>query len=244
MFIQEVSKMTGVSVRTLRYYDEIGLLRPDEVTAGGYRVYREPALRRLQQILFYRELEVRLEDISRLLDHPNLSEQDILSNQLQLMKLKQARLEGIIRLLEQRVKGEPIMSFQEFSLDDIKAYEEQYREEVEEKYGESDAYKESQKRTGRYTKDDWSNIQTESGAIYEALAAKRQGDPGDDDVQALVGDWQALISRYFYPCSDEMLAGLGEMYQADERFRANIDQYGEGLTDFLSEAIRIFTKSE
>ena len=236
--------MTGVSVRTLRYYNEIGLLRPDEVTAGGYRVYRESALRRLQQILFYRELEVRLEDIGRLLDHPNLSEQEILSNQLQLMKLKQARLEGIIRLLEQLVKGEPIMSFKEFSLDDIKAYEEQYREEVEEKYGQSDAYKESQKRTGRYTKDDWSNIQTESGAIYEALAAKRQGAPGDADVQALVADWQAHISRYFYPCSNEMLAGLGEMYQADERFRANIDQYGEGLTDFLSEAIRIFTKSE
>lgn len=244
MFIQEVAKQSGLSVRTLRYYDEIGLLTPDEITEAGYRVYHEPSLRRLQTILYYRELDFPLEEIKRLLDHPNHQTDDALRNQLELMKLKQARLGRIIARLEKQVKGDMTVSFTEFNMDEIKAHEEKYKAEVEEKYGQSDAYKESKRRTSKYGKEEWSKIQSESNAIYEALANLKDGDPTSKEAQALVEDWQNHISTYFYPCSKEILQGLGQMYQADERFRENIDKYGEGLTDFLSAAIDHYCQTE
>lgn len=243
MYIQEVAKKSGVSVRTLRYYDEIGLLHPDEVTDSGYRVYREPSLRRLQSILFYRELDFSLDEIKRFLDHPSFDEKTALANQLELMKLKQDRLTSIIALLERQMKGDNTVSFTEFNLDEIKAHEDKYKAEVEEKYGQSDAYKESKRRTSKYGEAEWAKIQAESNAIYQGLAELVGSDPKDEEAQKLVKAWQDHISTYFYPCSNEMLQGLGQMYQQDDRFRKNIDKYGEGLTDFFSEAIDHYTKT-
>lgn len=241
MYIQEVAKECGISVRTLHYYDEIGLLMPDEITEAGYRVYHEAALKRLQRILFYRELDFPLGKIKQLLES-GADEDRQMRGQLELLKLKRTRLNSIIRLLEQQLKGESNMSIKEFNMDEIKAHEEKYRVEVEEKYGDSKAYKESQKRASKYGAKEWQKIQEESDAIYRGLA-QRMDQPADSEaVRQLIGDWQDLITRYFYPCSNEMLAGLGEMYQADERFRKNIDQYGEGLTDFISQAIKIYTE--
>lgn len=241
MYIQEVAKECGISVRTLHYYDEIGLLMPDEITEAVYRVYHEAALKRLQRILFYRELDFPLGKIKQLLES-GADEDRQMRGQLELLKLKRTRLNSIIRLLEQQLKGESNMSIKEFNMDEIKAHEEKYRVEVEEKYGDSKAYKESQKRASKYGAKEWQKIQEESDAIYRGLA-QRMDQPADSEaVRQLIGDWQDLITRYFYPCSNEMLAGLGEMYQADERFRKNIDQYGEGLTDFISQAIKIYTE--
>lgn len=240
MYIQEVAKESGISVRTLRYYDEIGLLKPDEISPSGYRIYREQALKRLQRILFYRELDFPLEKIKQLLAS-GADEEHQMRGQLELLRLKQKRLEGIIKLLEQRLKGEASVSIKEFNMDEIKAHEDKYRAEVEDKYGQSEAYQESQKRTSKYGEKDWQAIKQASDAIYQGLAKRRHQPPESEEVQGLISDWQALITKYFYPCSDEILASLGEMYQADERFRDNIDQYGEGLTDYMSEAIRIYT---
>lgn len=241
MYIQEVAKQSGVSVRTLHYYDEIGLLKPDKISPSGYRVYQHNSLKRLQKILFYRELDFPLSKIKQLLDNPWTDENRQMEQQLELLKLKHKRLQGIIRLLEDQLKGEDRVSIKEFNMDEIRDHEEKYRVEVEEKYGSSDAYKESKKRAAQYGPDDWQKIQQESDAIYQALADQRQADPADAKVQSLIQDWQDLISRHFYVCTDEILAGLGEIYRSDDRFRKNIDKYGEGLSDFMADAITHYT---
>lgn len=241
MLIQEVAKQSGISVRTLHYYDQIGLLHPDEINPAGYRIYREPSLKRLQQILFYRELDFPLARIKQLLDNPNLDQTAQMEQQLTLLRLKQARLERIISLLEQQMKGQDNMSIKEFNMDEIRAHQAKYQAEVEAQYGDSQAYQESTRRSANYTEDEWRKIHAEWENIYHALAQRIGTDPAEPETQALVKQWQDLISRYFYPCNDQMLAGLGEMYQADESFRANIDQYGAGLTDFLSAAIKHYT---
>lgn len=242
MYIRELAKESGISVRTLHYYDAIGLLKPERINAAGYRVYGPLAIKRLQQILFYKEMDLALDTIRGLLDDPDFDEKQTLNQHKEALLLKRARLDGLLGLIDQILEGGNNMSLKEFDMEAIRAHEKKYADEAEKKYGASDAYKESKRRTGKYTAQDWQCIQAESEAIYMALAEKRHGEPGDVQVQELVQQWQALISRWFYPCSDEILQGLGEMYMQDERFKENIDEYGAGLTEFFSQAIAYYCK--
>lgn len=240
MYISELAKESGISVRTLHHYDAIGLLKPDGLSDSGYRIYGPLAIKRLQQILFYKEMDLELAVIKRLLDDPQFDEQRTLTHHKEILQLKRDRLDGLLTLIDQILKGEPNMSIKEFDMSAIKEHEEKYAQEAEEKYGDTDAYKESRRRTGKYTAQDWARIQAESEEIYQALAERRQGDFADPEVQELIGQWQDHISRWFYPCSKEMLQGLGLMYVQDERFKENIDKYGEGLTEFISDAIAYY----
>lgn len=241
--VRETARLSGVSVRTLHYYDSIGLLRPAGTTEAGYRLYGEEELKRLQQILFFRELGFPLADIRRILSDPGFDSRKALLEHRRLLTMERDRLDGLLRLVDRILKGEQSMSFQEFDSTAIEAARREYAGEAKERWGSTEAWRESEKKTASYGPEDWAKIQLEAEEIFRAFAAemKMKKPPEDPAVQALVRRRQDFITKWFYTCTDEILAGLGEMYVADERFRKNIDRYGEGLAEFISRAIRAGT---
>ncbi|MFA9380014.1 MAG: MerR family transcriptional regulator [Acetanaerobacterium sp.] len=240
--VHEVASLAGVSVRTLHYYDQIGLLPPSEVTEAGYRLYDDTALALLQQILFFRELDFPLAEISQIVNSPSFDRRRALSGHRALLLLKRERLERLIRLVDDTLKGETKMSFTEFDMTAIEQAQRQYADEVKQRWGSTDAYTESTKRTASYNKEDWRRITEESDAIYDGFAAQMGGGPASPAVAQLVADWQAHITAHFYECTNEILAGLGEMYVSDPRFTENIDKRKSGLAQFMSDAIRLYCR--
>ena len=240
MKIQEAARLTGVTERTLRYYDRIGLLHPSGMTESGYRLYDEDALRRLQQILFFRELGFPLAQIREIMDSPGYDMNEALRRHRLLLIAERDRLNGLIDLAERTLKGENDMSFDAFDRSGIDRQRDAYAEETRRRWGGTDAYAESEKKTAGYGKEQWAAIQQEADEIFAAFAALRGHAPDEPDVQALVARWQAHITRNYYACTKEILAGLGQMYTADERFIQNIDRAGAGTAQLLSAAIAAY----
>ena len=238
MQIKEFADFTGVSVRTLHYYDEIGLLTPsyvDEQT--GYRYYDGICLERMQEILFYRELDFPLKNICELLSSPGYDKQKALEQQKRLLVLKKERLERLIDALDSAKRGEYVMAA--FDNKEYEKTKKQYEAEVKERWGKTDAYKEHQEKTKGYSNDKWQEANAGLDVIMEEFArCKDRGATADsDEALALVQKLQNYITEQYYTCTKEILAGLGQMYVADERFRNNIDKHGEGTAQFISEAI-------
>ncbi len=238
--IGDAASLLNVSVRTLRYYDEIGLLKPSEVTEAGYRIYDGTDIARLQQILFYRELEFPLSDIGRILSAPDYDRADTLRKQKELLTLKRDRLDALIRLAEQSMKGEDTMSIQEFDNTAVETAREKYAAEAEARWGKTEAWRESAARTKAYGRGDWTHIQSEADEILKAFAAARDEAPAGQKARALVEDWQAHITKYYYDCTAPILKGLGQMYMGDARFTAYLDRFGDGTAAFISEAIEAY----
>ena len=244
MHIKEFAKLTGVSVRTLHYYDEIGLLKPSSVDEqNGYRFYDERCLERMQEILFYRELDFPLKDIQAIIFSPDYDKQIALKEQKHLLTLKKNRLERLITALDGAMKGENF-TMNIFDNSEFEAQREQYAKEAKEKWGSTAAYKESAEKTCGYSKEKWNEVNEGMNSLMAEFAACRNSGfaPDCTEVQALVKKWQDYISANFYTCTNEILAGLGEMYTADERFKANIDSHGNGTADYMSEAIIAYCK--
>ena len=243
MQIKEFAKLTGVSVRTLHYYDEIGLVKPAFVDAqNGYRFYDENSFLRMQEILFYRELDFSLKSILEILSSPDYDKQKALSEQQKLLKLKKERLERIIDALDGAVKGKVTMTA--FDNRDYATARKQYEVEVKQRWGETRAYKEHAEKTANYTKDKMQSVNDGLMAVFAKFAECNQnGNTADsDEAQTLVKGLQDYITENYYTCTNEILAGLGLMYNADERFKNNIDQKGEGTAEFVSQAIEIYCK--
>ena len=239
MQIKEFAAFTGVSVRTLHYYDEIGLLAPAFVDGStGYRYYDETSLRRMQEILFYRELDFSLKSIEEILSSPDYDTGKALKEQKRLLILKKERLERLISAIDAATKGENVMS----AFDNSEF--ETYKAEAQEKWGKTDAYKEHAEKTKHYSKDRWNRLTEEMNGIFAQFAAcmKTGETPASADAQSLVKALQDHISENYYRCTDEILAGLGQMYVADERFRKNIDAHADGTAGFVCEAIAIFCR--
>lgn len=244
MHVREFAALTGVSARTLHYYDEIGLLKPSCVDKwNGYRYYDEKSLERMQEILFYRELDFPLKSISDILSSPNYDKQKALSEQKKLLILKKERLERLIAALDGAEKGVTI-TMSVFDNSKFKAEREKYAAEAKEKWGGTAAYKEYEEKSAGYTEDKQADIDRETGNILREFSKcmKSGAAAESNEAQALVKMWQEHISRNFYKCTDEILRGLGEMYNADERFKANIDRNGDGTADFMCRAIKYYTK--
>lgn len=241
--IGALSRLSGVSVRALHYYDQIGLLHPSEVAESGYRYYEEDAVERLWQILFYRELDFPLRDIGAILASPDFDKARALEEHRALLLQKRERLDGLIGLVSNALKGEPTMEFKPFDTSKIDELREQYASEAKARWGDSEAYKESARREARRTDSDRDEIQKESEEIFRAFAALTGADPSDERVQSLVRRWQAFITRHYYSCSNEILAGLGQMYLADERFQNNLDSFGAGTAKLMSDAIAVYCKN-
>ena len=154
--------------------------------------------------------------------------------------MKRDRMDGLVRLLEENLKGESTMDFKGFDKTEIENARRQYAAEAKARWGTTEAYRESQVRTAKNTQEDWDSQTVEMNAIFRRAAALRSGDPAGDEAQALVGEWQGFISCHHYTCSKEILSGLGQMYTADERFRENLDRFGQGTAEFLSKAIAVY----
>ncbi len=235
--IKEFAKLCGVSVRTLHYYDEIGLLSPGEVDEHtGYRFYNEESLLRMQEILFYRELDFPLKSIIEILSSPYYDKEKALAEQKKLLILKKERLENLISAIDDAVKGVNIMS----AFDNSEF--EKYKSEAKERWGNTDAYKEHSEKTRNYSKDKWNNLLEEMNDILAEFAAcmKNGEKPDSKEVQNLVKNLQNHITENYYVCTNDILAGLGKMYVADERFKNNINKHGDGNAEFISEAIEIY----
>jgi DNA-binding transcriptional MerR regulator len=241
--VGEVSSLAHVSVRTLHHYDAIGLLSPSERTAAGYRLYRHDDLEQLQQILLYRELDFPLAAIGRLMRDPHFDRRAALAAQREQLAARSGRIAALLAAIDAAIdaltKGGSMddAMFEVFGDFDPK----QYEAEVKDRWGDTDAYAASARRAARYTKDDWKVIKAEGDAVTAALAERLAAgaSPADADVQALVDRHREQIDRWFYPCSIEMQAELGEMYVADPRFAATYERIQPGLAVFLRDAIRV-----
>ncbi len=241
MQIKEFAALTGVSVRTLHYYDEIGLLKPcfvDEQT--GYRFYDEASLERMQEILLYRELDFPLKSICEILTSPDYNKQKALAAQKELLLLKMERLQRILSVLDSAGKGESLMKA--FNNSEYEAKRLQYESEAKEKWGHTDAYKEHAEKTKSYSKEKWQNLTEGMESILEEFTACMQGGAAPDSVEAkeLVKKLQTYITDNYYHCTNDILAGLGQMYVGDERFKNNIDKHGTGTAEFVSQSIKIY----
>lgn len=237
--IKEFAELTGVSVRTLHYYDEIGLLNPaDTDRTTGYRFYNEKSLLRMQEILFYRELDFSLKSIGEILSSPNYDKEKALREQKQLLILKKERLEKLIDAIDSAAKGENVMKAFDNSEFDA------YKAEAQERWGKTDAYKEHAEKTKNYGKDKWSSLATDMDAILGEFALCMQNGmvPCETEAQSLVKKLQDHITANYYTCTNEILYGLGQMYVADERFKKNIDKHAEGTAKFINEAITVYVK--
>ena len=238
-----MARIAGVSVRTLHHYDAIGLLVPEIRTAAGYRVYTDADLLRLQQVLIGRELGLSLEEIRRSLDDPGFDRIATLRDQRERLRERVEQAEAMIRAIDAALAGlEGGQKEGEMKMEDLfQGFNpSRYEDEARRRWGTSDAFVESSKRTKRYTADDWKALWAEQAAIYDdAYAALKAGKtPSDAAVMDIAERHRMSIDRWFYPCSHGMHRGLASMYESDQRFAQTIDTHGEGLTPFLAEAIR------
>lgn len=240
MKISEVAKLSGITVRTLHYYDEIELLKPSETTEAGYRMYSSEDLERLQQILFFRELDFPLNEIKEIMLNPNYDKNEALNKHKEFLIEKRKRIDGLITLIDKTIKGDNNMSFKEFDNSKIEENKRKYAEEVKKRWGNTDAYKEYEKKTSSYDGNSWNEINEGMVEILKEFADNREEDPNSDIIQSLVEKWQSYITSNFYNCTKEILSCLGLMYIGDERFKENIDKYGEGTAEFMAKAIEIY----
>lgn len=242
MKISDVAKRTGVTIRALHYYDEIGLLKPSEVTETGYRVYNDGDLETLQQILFFRELDFSLEDIREIMKNPTYDRERALRSHKELLVQKRNRIDGLIDLVERTLKGERDMSFRQFDATEIETIREEYAKEAKERWGKSSAYGEYEEKASGYDEAKWSALDGAGAAILKAFGENRHLDPASQEAEELVKKWQAHITAHYYNCTIPILSCLGQMYVGDERFTQNIDQCGEGTAKFMAEAIEAYCK--
>lgn len=240
--VGEVAAMAGVSVRTLHHYHAIGLVEPRARTEAGYRVYGQRDLERLQEVLFFREVGVPLADIAALLDAGALDREAALKLQRDMLREKAARIGTMIatidRALDAHREGRRMDAhdlFDTFGDFDPREYE----DEVRERWGDTEAYRESARRAARYTRDDWARFKAEAEEIGLAIAALMDEGVPADDPRALdaVERARLQIDTWFYPCSHEMHAALAEMYIADPRFEATYERIRPGMARYVHDAI-------
>lgn len=237
MQIKEFAGLAGVSVRTLHYYDEIGLLKPAHVDKEtGYRYYDETSVLRMQEILFYRELDFSLKSIKEILSSPDYNNTAALKKQQTLLMLKKERLERLIAAIDGAVKGEIIMpAFDNSEFERIKA-------ETKAKWGHTDAYKQFEVKIKGCSEKEWNDSADGIDGIMEAFAiCMKNGDaPGSAEAQSLAERLQNFITEHFYNCTTQILEGLGQIYVSDDRFRQNIDTYGAGTAEYINKAITAY----
>lgn len=230
--IGEAADRLGVSVRTLRWYDEIGLVKPTLVGENGYRYYDRETLALLQQAIFYKELGLPLKEIKPLLQAPEDTRRQALLAHKALLELKKQQLEGLLQLVDDTLGGKT-MTKPIITQADVDAARTKYAEEAKNRWGSTEAWKQSQGKT-----PDAGQMED----IFRGFAALREQDPAAPEVQAQVKRWQQFITDNLYTCTDDILAGLGKMYVCDERFQANLDKYGQGTAKLMSDAIAIYCK--
>ncbi len=242
MTVGQVARLAGVTVRTLHHYDELGLVAPRERTPAGYRLYTHADLARLQEVLFFRELGLGLGEIAALISDPGYDRRQALAQHRARLEAEAGHLLDMIETIDRTLQAE--REGQEMSAEEMLGVfgdfdPSEYEGEVQDRWGGTDAYRQSAQRTASYTKDDWVTIQAEAEDINQAFASlMAAATPADDPAAARVVDrHREHISRWFYDCTPEIHTGLGQMYVGDARFTETFDAVADGLAQYVSEAI-------
>lgn len=240
--VKEVSKLTGVSVRTLHHYDAVGLLKPTTVTAAGYRLYDDTALARLQTILLFRELQFPLKEIKTILESPGFDREQALMQQIELLELQRKHLGDLISFArEMLLTGGNIMNFSAFDKTEL----EQYAAEAKARWGKTPEYQAYTEKASQQTDGEQKAAADSLMQVFAEMGRCKQLSPESDDAQALVEKLCQCITEHYYPCTPQILSSLGQMYVCDERFKANIDSYGgEGTAEFASKAIQCYCSKQ
>ncbi len=232
-----VAEISGVTARALHYYDEIGLLCPAR-GKGNYRIYSSADLLRLQQILVYRELGLPLQRIKALMDDPGFSTEHALIEQRAQLEDKAKDTARMLAAVDQalaRLRGDPRVELASlFDGFDPQRYE----QEVAERWAETEAYTQSERRATSYSEEDWVRIKSESENILRrvAEAVRRGSRASSDEGIALAEAYRLHIDRYFYPCTPRMYREVASLYTSDARFQRDLDRFGDGVAAFLAEA--------
>ena len=239
MKVSEVAKLIGISVRTLHYYDEIGLLEPDTISENSYRLYSDRNLQGLQQILFFRELGFPLKEIKQILGSSNFDRIEALEMQRKMLQERRKKTDQLIATIDQTIqdeKGEIKMTkaerFKGFNFD-----HNDYEEEARERWGD-DAVDASK---GKIKKLNPTELEAQMNECFRTLAAIRHLNPTSEEAQAAIAVWFKELNQ-IGNYSLEAFQGLGEMYVTDERFTKNIDQFGEGLAQFMCDSMCVYTE--
>ena len=236
--VNEVSKLSGVSIRTLHYYDQIGLLPPSDIAENGYRLYDDTAMERLQEILLFRELEFPLGDIQQILQSPDFDRNKALTQQIALLTLKKEHLENLITFASGlKLTGGKTMDFKAFDTHKL----DEYAKEAKKQWGQTPAYQEFEKKSKGRSKQQEQEITENMMKIFTEFGSLMALPASEPSVQAQVKVLQDYITTYFYQCTPEILFSLGQMYGCGGEFTENIDAAGgSGCGKFVQEAITIY----
>lgn len=239
--INELAKLSNVTTRTLRYYDQLGLLTPAQIGNNGYRYYNRENLLRLQQILFFRELDVPLKEIRNIIDRPNFDLVEALQTHRKALVQRAERVKTLIETIDETIasfKGEWIMSEKDY----FEGFDEnQYAEEAQQRWGHTPQYAESQKKWGSLSKQEKEALKVKSAELTARMVGNNpNAKPEDPDVQAAVAEYHAFINDNFYRCDVAFMRGLADMWEADPRFAANYEQIREGGSVFVRKAVHIY----
>ena len=238
MTVHEVSRLAGVSIRTLQYYDKIGLLHPTGYTDAGYRLYDDTALERLQHILLFRELEFSLKDIRMIINSPDFDRNKALEQQIELLMLKKEHLENLMNFaLGIKMLGVRHMDFKAFDRSKL----DEYSRQAKELYGNTPEYKEMKEKMKNRTEEEDHIMADRFMLFFKEAGEIKNTDPASPEAQDLVKRIQDFITENLYTCTDKILSGLGKMYSGGGEFTENIDAYGgAGTAEFVDQAIQIY----
>jgi DNA-binding transcriptional MerR regulator len=239
--IKQIADMAGVTTRTIRYYDQIDLLKPAEIRSNGYRYYDRTSLLRLQQIMFFRELDLPLEDIRSIINRPDFDMLDALKKHRLSLQTQENRLQRLLRTLDQTIdsqNGTAEISEEEY----FKGFDQsEYEEEVRARWGSSSQYTESQQKWAGYSPQQQAEIKAQGSQLITAMVGTDpNAKPGDANIQQAVGVYFDYLNRYFYSCDLEFFRGLADMWVADPRFAANFERVRPGGAAFVREAVHYY----
>lgn len=240
MTVNQVSKLVGVSIRTLHYYDEIGLLVPPVTTDAGYRLYDDTSLERLQSIMLFKELEFPLKEIKKIIDSSDFDKNKALNQQIELLILKKERIENLIKFAEGLKNiGVDNMNFEVFDTKKI----DEFTKKAKESWGETKEFKEFEQKTANYTQDKKKALNIEMMNLFVEFGKMLDRNPDELIVQEQVKKLQDFITDSYYKCTKQILSSLGQMYVENNEMKSNIDNAGgEGTAEFVSSAIAIYCK--
>ena len=239
MIVNEVSRLTGVSIRTLQYYDKIGLLPPADYTEVGYRLYDDETLQKLQIILLFRELEFPLKDIRRIIESPVFDREKALEQQIHILELKKEHIENLIDLAR-GVKKSGVKDMTDFTAFDTAKIDD-YIAKAREYWGDTAAFKAFEEKNADRTSEENAGINTELMKIFAQFGGMKDMDPASPKVQKQVKKLQDYITDKFYKCTNTILSSLGHAYSAEGEMNRNIDKAGgKGTGEFVDKAIQIY----
>lgn len=238
--VKRVADLAGVSIRALHHYDAIGLVSPHERSDAGYRIYSRADLERLQQVLFFKELGFALEEIKAIVEDPAFDRRQALLDHRELLRHRRDRIDRLIRAVDRTLasmqEGTELEERIMFDGFDNAAY----AEEARQRWGHTEAYQESQRRTAAYSQADWDAIQAEQTDILREIAALADREPGDPEVQRAVQRMHAFINERFYTCSLDIFRGIADLAVADERFTSTYEKLRPGLAAFFRQAVHVY----